>query len=334
MGRSEGVFGRDRSRDNPPYSGRASKIDGEWTSETLFFRVMRSFPVMDADRHEVLMMRVSRRCFAAGLFVLSMAVMSGTVASQNVAGEATDEVDKPRREAREKLKADLATLKGAKGGQLLDIKEPVLAKSFKHSYFFVLRFRLYPVAIVPQPPLKTNNVFVVSDAELTHITDAKMLEEFFKKNLPAEVSGKAEVVDTTRSWLRLAQELHKDGFFEFEKPSVEVSDTASDGFASEGVVEVVPKRGDKGNLTVRMEFVSGKLRSVKAGGKVLLGIRPKCQAMRLLDEDPVIREIMRRDILVMGRACKSYLDEVRANASPELQRAIDEVWQQILDESR
>ena len=56
--------------------------------------------------------------------------------------------------------------------------------------------------------------------------------------------------------------------------------------------------------------------------------------MRLLDEDPVIREIMGRDILVMGRACKSYLDEVRANASPELQRAIDEVWQQILDESR
>ncbi len=285
------------------------------------------------------MMHASRRCFAAGLFVLSMAVMSGTVALQSVAGEATGEVDKPRKEAREKLKADLATLKDAKDGRLLDIedldiKEPVLEKSFKHSYFFVLRFRLYPVAIVPQPPLKTNNVFVVSDAESTHITDEKMLEKFFKKNLPAEVSGKAKVADATRSWLRLAQELHKDGFFEFEKPSVEVSDTASDGFASNGVVKVVPKRGDKGNLTVRMEFVGGKLHSVKAGGKVLPGIRPKCQATRLLDEDPVIREIMRRDILVMGRACESYLDEVRANASPELQRAIDEVWQQILDESR
>jgi hypothetical protein len=43
---------------------------------------------------------------------------------------------------------------------------------------------------------------------------------------------------------------------------------------------------------------------------------------------------MRRDILVMGRACKPYLDDVRANAEPQLRRAIDSIWRQIVDEER
>ena len=266
------------------------------------------------------MMPVSRRFYVTGSLVLWIAVMS-----QIRAGEA----DKHREETREILQAHLARLKGAQNGQLLDIKAASLGKSFEHSQFFVLRFRLYPVAIVPQPPLKTNNVFVVSGGKVTHITDEKTLKKFVKMNLPAAVTDKAAVADATRSWLRLVQEVHKDGFFKFKGPSVEVSDTTSDG-----VVEVVPQRGDKGNLTVKMEFVRGQLRSVTTGGKVFPGIRPKCQATRLLDEDPVIRETMRRDVLVMGRACKWYLDEVRAKASPDLQRAIDEVWQQILDEGR
>lgn len=275
------------------------------------------------------MMYVSRRCIKAGLLVVSMAVMS-----QSAAGQAPSKVEKSRKAARQKLEAHLATLNGANNGELLDIKRAVLEKSFKDSYFFVLRFRLYPVAIVTQPPLKSNNVFVVSGDKLTHITDAMMLENFFKTNLPARVNGKAEVADTTESWLWLTQELHHDGFFEFKMNPVEVRATASGGFASEGVVEVAPQHGDKGRLTVELGFMGGKLRSVKSGGKLVAGIRPKCQATRLLDEDPVIREIMRCDILVMGRACKSYLDEVRADASPELRNAIDKIWQQILDEDR
>ena len=55
---------------------------------------------------------------------------------------------------------------------------------------------------------------------------------------------------------------------------------------------------------------------------------------RLLDPDPLIREICEQDLLVMGRAAQGYLMEQRATASPELRRAIDRVWQKILDEGR
>jgi len=41
-----------------------------------------------------------------------------------------------------------------------------------------------------------------------------------------------------------------------------------------------------------------------------------------------------QDILVMGKAAKGYLDEQRAKASPELQQAIDEIWERIIAEGR
>ena len=72
----------------------------------------------------------------------------------------------------------------------------------------------------------------------------------------------------------------------------------------------------------------------KAENKVVRGMRPRCQATRLLDPDPLIREICEQDLLVMGRAAQGYLMEQRATASPELRRAIDRVWQKILDEGR
>ena len=53
------------------------------------------------------------------------------------------------------------------------------------------------------------------------------------------------------------------------------------------------------------------------------GIRPICQATKLLDRDPIVRRMAEQDVLVMGRAAKPYLDQVRATARPKLQQAID-----------
>ena len=64
------------------------------------------------------------------------------------------------------------------------------------------------------------------------------------------------------------------------------------------------------------------------------GIRPICQATKLLDRDPIVRRMAEQDVLVMGRAAKPYLDQVRATARPKLQQAIDRIWQRILDEGR
>jgi hypothetical protein len=54
----------------------------------------------------------------------------------------------------------------------------------------------------------------------------------------------------------------------------------------------------------------------------------------LLDRDPIVRRMAEQDLLVMGRAATLYMEQVRATARPKLQRAIDRVWQRILDEGR
>jgi len=48
----------------------------------------------------------------------------------------------------------------------------------------------------------------------------------------------------------------------------------------------------------------------------------------------VLRRMAEQDVLVMGRAAKPYLDQVRATARPKLQQAIDRIWQRILEEGR
>ena len=56
---------------------------------------------------------------------------------------------------------------------------------------------------------------------------------------------------------------------------------------------------------------TGRLTKVTEVNKVVRGIRPRCQATRLLDPDPVIRAICEQDILVMGVAARAYLLEQR-----------------------
>ena len=64
------------------------------------------------------------------------------------------------------------------------------------------------------------------------------------------------------------------------------------------------------------------------------GIRPRCQATRLLDPEPIVRAMAAHDLLVMGKAVREYLDERRATAGPALLGAIDQLWQRILAEDR
>jgi hypothetical protein len=246
------------------------------------------------------------------------------VAGGPVAGAASTEAQR----AQEIVEAHLARFQNAAKGKLLDVNEESLTKSFPGCAFFVLRFPQFPVEVAVEPPLKPNNVFVVCDGKVTHLTDERELEEFFRHQLSVSTTADAGV-NACKSWLRLAQELRQDGYFEFAQPVVKRAEDVS-----EGAIEVVAKGGNQGKLTVAMQFVGGRLAKVTAGGKVVPGIRPRCQGSRLLDPDPVLREIMRRDILVMGSACRSYLDQVRADASPELKQAIDDIWRQIVDENR
>ena len=104
-----------------------------------------------------------------------------------------------------------------------------------------------------------------------------------------------------------------------------------DGILLTGGADVDPSRyGDvERHATVTIDK-DGKF--AKAEEKVDLhpGPRPKCHATKLLDPDPVVRAIVEQDLLIMGKAAKPYLDEQRAKAAPELQAAIDRIWERIL----
>jgi hypothetical protein len=76
------------------------------------------------------------------------------------------------------------------------------------------------------------------------------------------------------------------------------------------------------------------LTSVSEDNQIRRGPRPICQATKLLDPDPVVRKMAEQDLLIMGRAARGYLDEQRARATPALRKAIDRIWERILEGDR
>jgi hypothetical protein len=93
--------------------------------------------------------------------------------------------------------------------------------------------------------------------------------------------------------------------------------------------------GGTGNIHVSILFdEEGDLLRIAEIRRVQIGVRPICQATKLLDADPLVRKMAEQDILVMGSSAKAYLDEQRAKAKPELQAAIDRIWKRIVDEGR
>lgn len=168
------------------------------------------------------------------------------------------------------LKKYLEKIRGAEQGELNSIKSNALGSVFKNVDFYSLRFRHYPVAIEPPKPLGLNNVFAVSDGKVTLLKSDKELKKYFEQSVEVAplASDKKQVVE---SWLTLLKELQRDGFFEFQKPAVQMNDQKVTG-----EIEVVEQRRDKGKLTVACEFEeSGKLRSISFKSSLYRGIRPR-----------------------------------------------------------
>jgi hypothetical protein len=157
------------------------------------------------------------------------------------------------------------------------------------------------------------------------------LEAAFRKAL-APVKDDPQAQIAVRAWLRLTEALLQDGFYKFSILEDSLKVAAHDGHrVASG--KLVVTRGGKGEINVTLTFdASGKLVKAESGGKVLPGVRPICQATKLLDPDPVVRQMAERDILVMGRSAEGYLAEQRARAPRELQQTIDRLWSRIIDE--
>jgi hypothetical protein len=229
-------------------------------------------------------------------------------------------------EKAQQLIADhLKSIKG-ESGQILWLNDKALADAFPKRIFFAVRYRIYPVAKKLPEGMKPSNVFVVEGDKFKHVKDAKALEEFFRDALaPVKAGDVQSGMQAVSAWLVLSQEFNQDGFYKFKLD--DMGKSAADSFELRAVVMA----GGNGDITAKLEFdKEGKLANVTHTVKVKQGPRPICQATKLLDADPVVRKMAEQDLLYMGPDAYDYLMEQRASASPQLRRAIDRVWAQIV----
>jgi hypothetical protein len=210
-----------------------------------------------------------------------------------------------------------------------------LPKLFPAYDWYTVTFRQFPVARMMPPPLKAANIFAAphADGEPLLINSIDGLRDFFRDKL-APVRTPERAREAARAWLQAAAALHQDGFYHLT-----VEDDIIKARSAEGRIEVAGKaiamRGGNGSITAALTFdKEGKLHSATANADLRPGPRPICQATKLMDPDPIVGKIAEQDLLIMGSAAKSYLDEVRSTASTELRRAIDRIWDRISHDDR
>jgi hypothetical protein len=259
------------------------------------------------------------------IFAVSYGVVRGNEDNQQASEEAT-------KKAAELVKKKFPVLANPAVPPPVYIAEKCLAHAFPGHRFFALVFRQYPVARIAPQPLGSQNLFVVDkDGKVRHLKDAKALEKFFRARLRPVADEQAARYDV-EAWLRLSEEFKQDGFFKFSIPKDSlIAEKSKAGWQVSGKATVT--QGGKGEIRVAFAFTErGKLAGINEMNSVKPGVRPICQATKLLDPDPVVRQMAEKDILVMGQAAKEYLHEQRAQASPQLKQAIDRIWQRIIRE--
>jgi hypothetical protein len=236
----------------------------------------------------------------------------------------------------QKALAERLTKRKAKNYVLRRVGGDAAARALPANLVFAVRFSHYPVAVRPPAPLRLNNLFILEkDGQWQHVYDFQGLHAFCKDNL-GRVLKEEDARNVARAWLEMSQELIQDGYYKFSIPEDDIKvDSTKTGLKVTARAVVKPEMGNKGRLQVEAEFeMTGTLDSLKQDNKLVRGIRPRCQATKLLDPDPIVRAMAEQDILVMGRAAKAYLREQRAKAGPDLRKAIDRIWRQIVAEGR
>jgi hypothetical protein len=236
-------------------------------------------------------------------------------------------------QAKTRVEEELARLKGGKA-KVEVLTEEALARAFPDYLFVSVLYRRFPVALAPPDPLKPSSLYAVPrnpDGKLRLLTDAKGLEAFFRETLgPAREDAQAK--DAVRAWLHLASVFVQDGFYQF-KLMEDSTKVVADQAGKKASGKMVVMAGGNGEVDVSMTFdAQGRLDRLEEKVRVKPGPRPRCQATKLLDADPVVRAMAEQDLLYLGRAAKDYLDEQRAQAVPELRQAIDRLWQRIVAE--
>jgi hypothetical protein len=238
-------------------------------------------------------------------------------------------------DAKAKLKEYLDGIKGSEAGVVSELTKDGEAATFPDHVLFSHVIRQFPIAREAPAPLKNANVIAIpkkKDGKLILVTDAKGLETFFKDN--ARPVKKAEEGDeAVKAWLRCSAELAQDGFFVF---TVKAGPGKAEGntVTVTGEATVGPRNMDKGEIKATLVFKDGKVTTNETKVNVIAGSRPRCQATKLLDPDPIVRAIAEDSLRVMGSSANEYLAEQYAKASPQLRAAIDRVRAKIKAEGR
>jgi hypothetical protein len=229
---------------------------------------------------------------------------------------------------------DYLAKKGASYGALARVTDEPLEQAIPGYAFFNVLFRQFPVGRVIPAGFSVSNRFVAgADAKVRILTDDKDLEKFLKERWTA-VKGEAKLKEAARAYLVLAQLGHQDGFYRFS-PLTEANKVVTDKSGHTVTAKSTVAAGGNGTVAVKLSFDrEGKLLSASQEAKIRRGPRPRCQATLLLHRDPAVRRMAERDLLIIGRAAKPYLDEQRKKASPPLRREIDRVWQRIVATDR
>jgi hypothetical protein len=255
--------------------------------------------------------------------------------SSVVGGAEGDKVAEEAKASVKQVQDELTKLKGEKA-KVEAITEAPLNRVFPKHVFCSVHFRRYPVAMVAPHPLAASSLYAVprgKDGKPQLLTSPEKLEAFFKSE--AVTARNAEdAKEAVRAWLGLAQVLEQDGFYKFEllEDSLKVT-AAADGQRASG--RVIVKAGGNGDITATLFFdAEGKFTKAEYAAKLKPGPRPRCQATKLLDPDPIVRAMAEDGLLYMGSAAREYLEEQRAKAAPELQAAIDRIWRRICEQEK
>ena len=271
----------------------------------------------------------------SSIFVAALTLATGSARADEPKPPTADEV----KEAQGRVSEYLKGIKGAEAARVTALSTTGTGgETFHDHILFSVLFPQYPVARVAPEPLKSSNVVAVPkklDGKPVPLTDVKELGKFFKDHARPAKNG-IQIRDAVTAWLRATSELNQDGFYKFTVKAGEVfKDKEKEGVDTcSGEAPVEPTGGNKGEIKATLTFKDGKLTAADTKVNLTPGVRPICQATKLLDPDPIVRAMAEQSIRILGSAAKPYLDEQRAKANAELREAIDHMWVRIVEEKR
>ncbi|MBN1696025.1 MAG: dockerin type I repeat-containing protein [Spirochaetales bacterium] len=206
--------------------------------------------------------------------------------------------------------------------------------------FYSVYLNQWPVAYGPPDEQLGENSIVAIDAGRTVILirDESYLQSFFIDN-QITLSTPEDRIEMIKAWLGLSQEMKNDGYYSFliSEDDIVVTHLIGDAVEWEVTGTSTVSGGGEGYITARAVIdVLGSLMYVDEEYELIAGIRPICQSTLLLNPNTVIRTMAEQDLLVMGTCAQHYLFSWRQRLEPELQLAVERIWQRILlrEESR